>query len=152
MAKITKRIIDSVELKPERYYIWDSELKGFGVKVEPSGTKTYILRYRTGNSASAPRRFISIGRHGALTPDMARNEAIKLLGSVATGNDPALEKAKANSNQTVKQVEQVFLEFHVKSKRKKRTAIDYSSIIHKYIIPKFGSQFINQINRSGLEN
>ncbi|MBI0475617.1 DUF4102 domain-containing protein [Sphingomonas sp. MA1305] len=47
MAKITKRVVDA--LKPSDkadVFAWDSELKGFGVRVKPSGTKSFLIQYR----------------------------------------------------------------------------------------------------------
>ena len=46
IAKLTKRTVDAAELEAERYILWDSALKGFGLRVETSGTKTFLVRYR----------------------------------------------------------------------------------------------------------
>src|SRR5579863_4335403 len=57
-TKLTKRTVAAAARQLQRYVLWDSELKGFGLRVEASGTKTFPLRYRpkgagrTGSSAS----------------------------------------------------------------------------------------------------
>ena len=93
-VKLTKRVIDQASGDRGRHYLWDSELRGFGVQVEQSGTKTYFVRYRPrGLGRNGPRRFFKLGRHGDLTPDEARDQAKKVLGAVADGQDPAVERS-----------------------------------------------------------
>ena len=60
IAKLTKRIVDTAQPEPERYVVWDSTLKGFGLRVEPSGTKTFLVRYRI----AGRKRFLAVGRFG----------------------------------------------------------------------------------------
>jgi hypothetical protein len=56
-AKLTKRTVDSAVPRQGRYILWDTELKGFALRVAESGTKTYILRYRPrGTGRAGPRR------------------------------------------------------------------------------------------------
>ena len=78
--KITKRAVDDVAPGQSDQFVWDTELKGFGLKVTPAGNKVYILQYRTGGRGSPTKR-VTIGRHGALTPDQARSEATRLTGA-----------------------------------------------------------------------
>jgi hypothetical protein len=97
-VKLTNRTVDSAAAKPGRYTLWDTELKGFALRVAESGTKRYILRYRPrGAGRAGPRRFMVLGRHGAITPDEARGQAKAILGAVAAGQDPAKERSQANS-------------------------------------------------------
>src|SRR5271168_4867946 len=85
-AKLTKRVVDAAAPQPGRYIVWDTELKGFALRVAESGTKTYILRYRPrGSGRMGPRRFMVLGRHGVITPDEARAQARAILGAVAAG-------------------------------------------------------------------
>src|SRR5271170_6598086 len=80
-GKITKRAIDQAEPGPQSQFIWDGELRGFGARIDPTGTKTFFVRYRPkGLGASGPRRFMTIGRYGTLTVDAARNRAKEILG------------------------------------------------------------------------
>jgi hypothetical protein len=47
LAKITKRTVDALKPGATDRFLWDTELKGFGLKVTPSGNKVYILQYRS---------------------------------------------------------------------------------------------------------
>src|ERR1700757_4961626 len=76
--------------------IWDATLPGFGARRQKSEAVSYVLFYRTNEGR---QRWFTIGKHGApWTPEQAREEAKRLLGSVAHKADPAAEKrAKRNA-------------------------------------------------------
>ena len=93
MPKLTKRVVDAVEVQEKDYVIWDDELPGFGLRVFKSGKRSYVLQYR---AAGRSRRY-SIGPHGIWTPDTARKEARVQLGKIAQGENPA-EARKADRN------------------------------------------------------
>ena len=92
-VRLTKTVVDAVKAVDRRTMIWDSDLAGFAVRIEPSGSKTFVIRYRAdGGGRTAPQRFVSIGRFGNLTVEEARKEAKKVLGRVAIGEDPAADR------------------------------------------------------------
>ena len=65
-GKITKRSVDALTASGGDITLWDSEVKGFGVRARSGGAKTYIVRYRPGaGGRSAPLRTLTIGRHGS---------------------------------------------------------------------------------------
>ena len=77
-------MVDAAAVIGRRYHLWDGDLAGFGLRVEASGAKTFFVRYRAeGGGRKAPRRFMTLGRYGALTPDEARNEARRVLGDLS---------------------------------------------------------------------
>src|SRR6266699_2683006 len=67
---LTKRALDAVKPADEDYQIWDTKVRGFGVRVYPSGAKSFIVQYR--NAAGRTRKML-LGRYGPLTVDKARN-------------------------------------------------------------------------------
>ena len=86
LAKITKSVVD--RLQPGSM-VWDTQVIGFGARKQLRHAH-YLLRYRI----AGRQRFTSIGKHGSpWTPDTARREATRLLGVVASGVDPASERA-----------------------------------------------------------
>src|SRR5437762_6426091 len=101
MPKIMKRTVDAAPLpdkgKGDRF-LWDTELKGFGLRIKPTGVKSYVLKYRVG-----PRtRRLTIGKHGSLwTAEDARRQALDLFRRVKDGRDPAAEKLEAREALTV---------------------------------------------------
>ena len=97
-AKITKRSVDALRPSGDgrEAVLWDSELKGFGVRVQRGSVKSYILHYRIGAGRGAPLRKLTIGKHGSpWTPETARTEAKRLLAIVAQGKDPAAAKSES---------------------------------------------------------
>lgn len=89
---LTNSLCKAAKERSKRYHIWDSELTGFGLRVEPSGTKTFIVKYRgDGGGRGASQKVVTIGRFGPLTPELARRNAKVVLGGVAVGDDPAAD-------------------------------------------------------------
>jgi hypothetical protein len=98
LPKITKRIVDAADIRADRYVVWDVELKGFGLLVLHTGVKSYLFQYRT---AEGRKRRITIGKHGAWTPDKARKKAEDYRQSVRNGGDPLGEKRALRESATV---------------------------------------------------
>lgn len=94
MPKITKTLVDKSQPKKTRYYVWDSAIPGFGLVVQPSGTKSYCYQYRTPEGQT---RRMGLGKHGVITPDQARKLASEKQNEVSGGGDP-LSKKRALKN------------------------------------------------------
>jgi integrase len=106
--KLTKREIDTVACDPMRdVYVWDSEIAGFGLRVKPSGVRSFIIQYR--NSSGVSRR-ITLGKLGVLTPDQARKLAKDALAEVTKGGDPAEKRSEDRRAITVRQLCSTYLD------------------------------------------
>jgi integrase len=91
---LTIRQIEAAKPQAARYVLWDGRQAGFGLRVAPTGRKTFILSYRLRGTRRAITA--SLGTYGDVTLDQARNEARKLAGTVAHGGDPqATKRARA---------------------------------------------------------
>ena len=89
-GRITKRTVEAVPTPPasSRSYLWDDQLKGFGVMVTPKGSRSYLIQYRIGGRGAQTRRY-TIGKHGSpWTADRARMRATDLLEMVRKKVDP----------------------------------------------------------------
>lgn len=141
IGKITKRSVDDLKPGPKgEATLWDSEIKGFGVRARKGGSKTYIVRYRPGaGGRGAPLRTLTIGRQGSpWTPATAHGEAKRLLGLVEDGKDPAADRSASRAGATVRELAERFLVEHVQAKRKDRTSTEYRRLFGKQILPKIG--------------
>jgi hypothetical protein len=85
---------------------WDTAVIGFGARRQKSEAVTYFVKYRT---AKGRQRWHTIGRHGVLTPDQARDKAKSILGAVVDGADPAAEKRTARKAKTVAELCDLYL-------------------------------------------
>jgi hypothetical protein len=104
--KITKRVVDSAGPKAARYILWDGEVKGFGLVVQPSGVKSYIFNYR---SPEGRDRRLTLGQHGALTCEQARALAINHRHAVIHGADPLGAKQEKRIAPTVSDILDAYL-------------------------------------------
>ena len=68
MTKLTKRFVEAVEPQSKDHVIWDDELPCFGLRIYPSGQRSYLVQYR----AKGRSRRHTIGLHRAWTPETAR--------------------------------------------------------------------------------
>lgn len=98
MPKISKRVVDAAQPGPRPAYVWDVEIKGFGLQILPSGMKSYVYQYRTAEGRS---RRATIGKHGDWTPEQARETAEDWRELVRRGKDPLAEKQKRREAHTV---------------------------------------------------
>lgn len=149
MPKLTKRFVEAITPSSSATLkYWDTEIKGFGVVVLPSGRRTYCVQYR--NSEGIKKR-LKIGVHGQITTEEARTLARKHLGEVAHGHDPK-EKKKENKNLlTINALVKDYLERHAQNKRPKSLQED-QNLLNRFIIPAIGERKIPHIARRDIES
>lgn len=150
---ITKQRVDALCPGAKDIFLWDTGVKGFGVKITPKGTRTYIYQYRMGGRGSKVRRY-TIGLHGAWTPDAARKEARKIAQMVDQGIDPATEKQK-------KQRDDVTLAFSAYAERfideylrsEWQGGFDLAEgLLKRFAIPTFRQRPISAITRADISS
>jgi integrase len=108
MSKITKRFVDTLKPDPDgkEKFVWDAELAGFGIRVKPTGSASYLIQYRT---AHGQTRRLAFAKVGTLTPDEARATAREKLGEAAKGADPSAERKAARKAITVAELCDLYL-------------------------------------------
>src|SRR6185437_4382513 len=104
--KLTKRSIDAIKRDEADAVYWDAELRGFGLRVKPSGSKSFLIQYRNRQGRS---RRLTVGQYGRVTPDEARREARRLLSDVERGLDPAEQRLLERNAITVGDLCQEYL-------------------------------------------
>jgi integrase len=149
-AKITKRAVDDLKVEPQEYAMWDGQLPGFGVRVRPTGAKSYVVQYRAGAGRGAPTRRYTIGPVGKITPEVARTRAKAILGQVAHGKDPAGDKTMERATPTVSELIDRFMSEHVEPKRKPGTAAFYRDVLERIVKPELGSIKADKLTRAAV--
>lgn len=150
MPKLTKTIVDDAEPRDKQFTIWCSELKGFGVFVQPTGVRTYFVDYRNRDGV---RKRMTIGRHGTVTADQARKLAIATLGQTVKGEDPAEERVQRRKALTVKELCEQYLAaadkklILGKGNRPKKESSLYvdRGRINRHIIPLLGKRRVQTL-------
>ncbi len=148
MPKLTKRFVESIAPNPEKTLKhWDTELKGFGIVVLPSGRRTYCIQYR--NQDRILKRF-KIGVHGQITTEQARDLAKQKLGQVAHGQDPASQKKQITTFISVEELAKNYIDRHGYKKRPKSLKGDLN-ILKNIILPALGRLKVSQVTRRDVE-
>lgn len=137
-VKLTKRTVDALRPAPERFTAWDIEIPGFGVRVSPTGRKTYVLKYRVGGGRLGRVRWGVLGTHGAITPDQARDMARAWAAEVAGGGDPAGDRLDKRKASTMTLLLDRYITDHVEKKNKAKTGVDVKRLVEKVIRPAMG--------------
>lgn len=140
-SKITKRAVDAIKpLATSDAFLWDTEAKGFGVRVKPSGARSFVLSYYA-PGLHQQRRRLTIGAYGLLTVDQARRDAQLLLARIARGEDPAVQAAderRATRDETVAALFPAYLADGI-GRRRDSTLAYYESLGRLYILPALGA-------------
>jgi integrase len=149
MAKITKRLVDAA--KAGDPILWDEEVKGFGLRVTPTGSKSYVLNYRDGRGRNATQHRITIGKHGSpWTPELARRQALRLRGAIAGGDNPAAARKAEARTMTLATLCDLYLAEGTAHKKPKTLKADRGRI-KNHIVPLLGKLRIDRIARTDGE-
>ena len=148
--KITQRTVNdakSTSGRPTGDILWDAELRGFGLQVLPSGTKTFVLNYRH----EGKERRISLGRADSLTAEAARKMATEHKHAIAHGADPVRQRRAARDALTVNQLLDAYL---ASDKFKEKTPVTQSvdrGRIERHLRPLLGKQLAHQVTHRDVQ-
>ena len=157
---LTKRSVDACAATDKRYDVWDSQVPGFGLRVGTSGVKTFVVRYRAdGGGRSAPRRYVTVGRYGAVTVEQARKKAQQILAEATVGEDPAMKRnAKRDELKMTGLVDLYEKEgcFIQRGKRqgepmKERTKTYTIARLRHHVVPLLGIKRVSEISVGEIE-
>jgi integrase len=150
---LTKRDIDAAAYRGagnSRDIRWDDDPLGHGLRVYPSGRKTFVLSYRNANGV---KRLATLGDYGVLTLDLARRKARRLLVGIDDEQaDPVAEKQKTLIEAKAGTVESLFRAYVDSRARdphrpmKRADAVLWLGV--KFIFAKFGSRPWRDLRRS----
>ncbi len=158
MKKVTVRSVDALKPKRDRdVFLWDGELRGFGVRVKPSGLKSYLIQYR--NADGGTRRLV-LGRHGVMTAKRARDAARAKLVEVSEGLDPSAMRHMSREDWTVSQICNWYLEEAEAGRLlgRKRRPIKASTLamdrsrINTHIRPLIGTRRVHRLCLVDIES
>ena len=148
-GRITKRIVDGLKPDGRDFVKWDSELTGFGVRVRPSGAKSFVAVYRTGGRNS-PLRKVTIGAVGKIEIEKAREAARKIVAGAELVQDHAAERAKARAELTVTELCALYLAEGCETKKASTLATDRGRI-ERHIKPLLGKKRVGEVTRADIE-
>ena len=152
MPRLTKSYVESIP-SPESVptFAWDEKLSGFGVKVLPSGSRKYVLKYRTHGGRAGTQRWLGLGTHGAVTCDQARTLAQQALAAVAAGSDPQAQRKAIATAPTLGDVWSEYKRKHLEM-RKPSTKRGYEAIWTDKLKPAFGNRRVKDLGRKEVDD
>ena len=141
---ISNRMVAALRVERDTVF-WDRELQGFGIRVYPGGGKVYVAQAR---GPKGPKR-VTVGRHGVINADEARQRAGLVIARVKAGEDPVPEPmAPAPAKgPTVAQLAKRYLEEHVAVRCKPKTAKTSRSVVERHIVPALGGLPLSAVER-----
>ncbi|WP_202526127.1 tyrosine-type recombinase/integrase [Sneathiella litorea] len=145
--RLNKRTIDGLSVKEKDYFVWDETLPGYGLRVLPSGRKTFLIQYRDGGGRTRRK---GLGRYGTVTAEKAKEKARELLGGIAHGENPAEEAKRKRGAAIISELCERFMSDYVPSHCRESTAKEYRRCMDLFIKPAFGTVQVEEVQRSDI--
>jgi integrase len=150
VLKLGRRELSKIPAVSRTTFLYDSSLKGFGLRVLPSGVRTWIVEYRSdGGGRKAPTRRMSLGRTELLSPEKARDLAREILAQARLGQDPAAARATARKAPTVAELRERY-DSEVGAARKKSTNELYAMYWRRHVLPAIGGLRVRDVTHSEI--
>ncbi|MEO1986753.1 MAG: integrase arm-type DNA-binding domain-containing protein [Martelella sp.] len=151
--KLTQSAAKNLNPASKAYIAFDTELKGFGLRVMPSGKKTWIIEYRPhgGGRSVSKRRYTIAPFDSATNAQAARQMAMDVLARVRQGEDPAGDLSRGRKAETVAEMFAAFMTEHVEQYRKPKTIYEYRLLQRNYIDPSLSHIKANALSRTDIE-
>ena len=148
MARITKKAVDALTARGREYMLWDQDIKGFGVRVHPSGRKVYLVKYR--HQGRTIKK--TIGPHGTIPPAAARARAAEIITAARTGRDLTgrVLQLREDGTATMHDLAGRFLEEHVPAHCKPSSAHSYEIAIRQHVLPRLGNRRVADVTRGDV--
>jgi len=140
--KLTKRTVAAADIGTH----WDDQLPGFGLRVWPSGRRSFVVRFRT---ATGTDRLLTIGSADELHPDVAREMARQTKADVRQGRDPGAERKARRDAPRLADLRDRFMEDHA-GQKKHGTARNYEILWRLHIIPMLGNPAVADVTESEI--
>jgi len=146
--KLTERDVAALKPGSRDLALWDAALPGFGVRVKPSGVKSFVLWYR---NRHGEKRLYTFGTTAAYRVEQAREEARKQLVRIKEeGADPLVERREARSGETVADLCARYLAEHAEPHKKPSAVKSDKRLIAANIKPVLGNRRIAGITSADV--
>ena len=148
--KLSKTVVERIKATDQDVVVWDNTLPGFGVRVKPSGVRSYIIQYRNRNTSTSRR--LTIGQHGPLlTLDQAKKQARAMLADAMRGEDPVEIRKTARRAPSITDLAVDYMERHAVPKKRPKSVRDDRAMLDNIILPKLGAKKVDAIGRRDVE-
>ena len=148
MTRITRKTVDALSVREREYMLWDCDVRGFGVRVHPSGRKVYLVKYR--HQGRVIKK--TIGPHGTIPPVAARARAAEIITAARTGRDMTgqLLELRRDEGATMYDLVGRYLAEYVATHCKPSSAHSYEIAIRRHVLPRLGRRRVAEITRGDV--
>ncbi len=126
--------------------VYDSEIKGFGVRVTAAGSRSFILNYVI---AGRERRF-TIGNYPSWGVEQARIRAAELRREIDNGIDPLSIREEARAAPQMADLVEKYRVTHLQKKREKSRISDEGNLIN-WVLPALGGMKVADVTFSDID-
>ncbi len=147
--RLTITMVRNAEPADRDYFLWDKSTSGFGIKICRGGRKSFVCKYRVGRGRRAPTKRVTKGNFGVWTVEQARQEARRIIGAVANGDDPAHAAQLKRRELTVAELCDKYLK-HGLGTKKPSTIVTDRGRITRHIKPLLGKKRIGDITKADV--
>lgn len=149
MPKLTKAYVERLPVPERETFVWDDEIKGFGLKLFPSGARSFVFQYRT---PEGKVRRLTIGKFSdALTADQARRQAKGHAMEVHGGRDPQGEKQERRRALTLGQLFDEYLESEAFLGKADSTRMVDRGRISRHLRPLVGTEYVDRLTAEAVK-
>lgn len=155
VSQLTQKSIDNLAPAAARKEIPDGLVRGLFLIIQPSGKRSWALRYR---AAGRPKK-LTLGPYPTIGLKAARDAAASALLRIQTGADPATEKRAARvapkpaaPDDLVEIVASKFMAQHVRRNLRPRSVAEVTRIFDNDILPAFSARRLSEIRRAEIHD
>jgi integrase len=143
--KLSELLVKRAPPAAAAYLIWDAQQYGLALRVQPSGSKSYVVIYR----AHGRPRWLHIGNVRAIGLADARELAAEAMLSVVKGGDPAAERQALRHRGTFQELATRYVELYAKKHNKSWRQAD--ALVRRHLLPHWGQLHAASIARSDVK-
>jgi integrase len=140
VPNITAKLVAAIDPRERDVFVWDTALKGFGVRVYPSGTRKFLVQWKRGGRT---RRLV-LGSFPLMKVEVARAKALDALARIERGEDPAQERDLRKADITVAELVDLYLTEGA-GHLKPSTRETYSSVFRRHVVPLIGTSKLRSL-------
>jgi integrase len=141
--RMTSKAVEAVKPTDRRQEIPDSVMRGLYLLVQPSGVRSWAVRYRFNGES----RKLTIGTFPAHSLADARDKAAEVIRAVDEGKDPARERQQEQKPDTIKMITEQFMERHCRRNNRPNTIRANEQMIRDYVLPAWAGRNIQDIRK-----
>lgn len=138
--RLTKTLIENAA---NNSVVWDAEVPGFGLRVTPAGSRSFVFQFRSSRSEQGR---LTVGRYPAMTVEQARKIARAYRVSVDQGGNPSREKKGSREAVTLSELAAHYCDDYGPQRGlKAQTISDARRLLDRYALPRFGRRKVIEI-------